>query len=710
MEEVVGGSESPPPDASHANNSVPRACDACRTRKIRCNRESPCAHCLHAKIECTHSETRPREKRTRILLTHQYEKKIDHIDRRLDGVVRLLEDLKVRLPSPSKTLSEPAAAVRTIPSPVPSPASHVNNADTTSTVAEGASSLTAHSVFANDLLQKVVSEDARPEMRERIEALHHVVEAMKKQPASHEMTYPHAKPVKPTPLQGCSLPPIERTLEILKLSKSQKNFCVTWVFEFFNMGRLPEICLAVYLADSYDAASFITANAGLHILFSAYANEIPGRKEEFLAASSLCGVNLETALCSLPLHLPANNDVIVALLLGVFYTVELSKPSLAWVLSSKASELCQTLGYHRIGSHKNETPHEQQRKQFLFWVTYVLDKSLSLRLGRPPTIQDYDITVPYPSSDDPERALITDFLRLWVIASKIQGQIYELLYCPEAIAQPLSVRQSRVQLLVHQLEELETMTQETADKWTQYSVENLGEDTADFFVIADHVLRLSTLTLVHRAVPNPVGSSTTFTAECIRAARATLARHQDCMAVVERSGIGLFSSYMSWTILFAPFVPFIVLFCHVIETKDKTDLARLQAFVASLQLDCTVPEAVDKLRRLFQILYSVASQYIESQTDAFIREDQRQPSTGIDTYLAVLGFPPSSQPSAEQEQQYPEFGSSTVGGSMSDSNSQEYQRGVNPMIWMGNGIQLQDWFYSNQEMMTLLDEFVDGSG
>lgn len=166
---------------------------------------------------------------------------------------------------------------------------------------------------------------------------------------------------------------------------------------------------------------------------------------------------------------------------------------------------------------------------------------------------------------------------------------------------------------------------------------------------------------------------------------------------------------LSRTILFAPFVPFIVLFCHIIETKDRTDLARLQVFVASLQLDGTVPEAVDKLRRLFQSLHSVASQYVESQTRALMREDQRQPSIGIDTYLATLGFPSSSQSNVEQEQHYPEFGSSTVAGSMSDGNSQEFQRGVNPMIWMGNGVQLQDWFYSNQEMMTLLDEFVDGS-
>ncbi len=87
---------------------------------------------------------------------------------------------------------------------------------------EGESSLTAHSVFANDLLQKVVSRDSRPEMREGVDALRHMVDAMKRQPAADEMRYPHAKPVRLVAVEGCELPPIDRTLHVLKLAK-----CVT---------------------------------------------------------------------------------------------------------------------------------------------------------------------------------------------------------------------------------------------------------------------------------------------------------------------------------------------------------------------------------------------------------------------------------------------------------------------------------------------------
>jgi len=76
---------------------------------------------------------------------------------------------------------------------------------------------------------------------------------------------------------------------------------------------------------------------------------------------------------------------------------------------------------------------------------------------------------------------------------------------------------------------------------------NFGEGGIQFFLLSDEVLRLSFLTLVHRAIPNPPGSSNTFTPECLRAARDTLARHLDCMEIVKASHASqLFGTYMNW--------------------------------------------------------------------------------------------------------------------------------------------------------------------
>jgi hypothetical protein len=49
-------------------------------------------------------------------------------------------------------------------------------------------------------------------------------------------------------------------------------------------------------------------------------------------------------------------------------------------------------------------------------------------------------------------------------------------------------------------------------------------------------------------------------------------------------------------------VPFIVVFCRIIETKDKTDLTCLGTFVASIQPAADASEAAAKLHRLFQVL------------------------------------------------------------------------------------------------------------
>lgn len=238
--------------------------------------------------------------------------------------------------------------------------------------------------------------------------------------------------------------------------------------------------MSVYFSDDYTEADFIVVNAGLHVLFWTYARIAqPEDVEQHKRMSQLCAANLETALAHLPLHLPATSDHILGLVAGVcllhqcqisdhslivaqaFYAIEISKPSLCWILITKASELCQTLGYHRADTYKDEDPEEARHKEFLFWSVYILDRSLCLRLGRSSSIQDYDISVPYPTGTVPHRIAIAAFMKLWIQGSQIQGLIYERLYCPEAVRQPENVRRSRMESVVGMLEELEVSTEET---------------------------------------------------------------------------------------------------------------------------------------------------------------------------------------------------------------------------------------------------------
>lgn len=86
------------------------------------------------------------------------------------------------------------------------------------------------------------------------------------------------------------------------------------------MKNFSDICQEVYFTPDYSHFDFITVNAGLQSLLVDYSRQVtPERKVECLDYAQHCRQNLETALSSLSLHLPATQDAIIALLFGVSF-------------------------------------------------------------------------------------------------------------------------------------------------------------------------------------------------------------------------------------------------------------------------------------------------------------------------------------------------------------------------------------------------------
>ncbi|CAF3543745.1 unnamed protein product [Fusarium graminearum] len=726
----LGGGPDWPPGLPESNR---RACDACRARKVlqpriiiaarassrltyfqvRCDRESPCFHCINAKIACVYTPIQPPKKRTRILLTPQYERKIDLIDNKLAKAIGLLEKLQVggssnESPQPAKT----SWMSTETPLSLPTPASHSSQPrQARGQVVEGESSLTAHSAFANEFLQKVAATDSiqqsSPELSETLDELSDIL--TQQGAAIDEAPYPHARPIQPLKQPQCEMPPLKTAIALIRIAKAKELVGSGWIYEFLPFQRFTDMCLDVYFNDNHSEANFITVNAGLYSLFRDYIFHVSAQEREaYTAHSILCRDNLETALSNLPLHLPATTDMILALVFGAFYAIELSKPSLSWTLTVKASELCQTNAYHRLSSMENDKSEDSRYKQFLFWSIYFIDKSLSLRLGRPSTIPDWDITIPRPSINDAHSEPVSAYFVLWIETARCQGNIYEMLYSPNAMAQSDQVKQSRVEALLSDLHQLETTTLETNTIWLEEAKKSSGEDLVNFFYVSDNVLRLSLLTLVHRAAPRLPGSATTFNSDCIAAARTTLQKHEECIALIQRSATPYLATYMHWTLLFAPFIPFIVIFCHVIETQNESDLARLQAFVTSIQSATSISRPAARLHRLFQTLCKIALSYIKfhSTTPA----DNRQYGSKIDSYLDALGFSSASggNPSRHDNmfsQQNSIVGDGAIGsnnaGTSVDGVGDEF-RVINPMMWMGNSMELEEWLENSEVMAGLI--------
>lgn len=164
------------------------------------------------------------------ILSPYSERKIDHIERRLDGIIGILNDLKLsrpeterpQLPRDTQTLSNESHST-------PAVSGHANPADLAAgPVVEGDSSLTAHSAFANDFLQNFVSadsvQDCSLEMRQTLDALAHTVATLKKQTASSEIIDSHFSPThRPRP-KGLELPPIEKAVALIRLAKCEYRF------------------------------------------------------------------------------------------------------------------------------------------------------------------------------------------------------------------------------------------------------------------------------------------------------------------------------------------------------------------------------------------------------------------------------------------------------------------------------------------------------
>jgi hypothetical protein len=106
---------------------------------------------------------------------------------------------------------------------------------------------------------------------------------------------------------------------------------------------------------------------------------------------------------------------------------------------SNAANLCQILGLHRLARDSHETQVN------LFWMVFLLEKGLSLRLGRPSILRDDEITSPRPSVPSIRRCSQT---------SSIQGKIYDQLYSPSGLARTNVERGRLAHALASELREI----------------------------------------------------------------------------------------------------------------------------------------------------------------------------------------------------------------------------------------------------------------
>ncbi|KAI0376995.1 fungal-specific transcription factor domain-containing protein [Hypomontagnella monticulosa] len=695
--------ESEVPESSGPGSPNPRrACDQCRLRKIRCDKESPCSNCRSAKRSCssTGAGQKPKEARQRVLISSQYERKIDQIEERLGGIEALLRNLS---PISGPTASTPETYRR--PSDKPTPLSVTSRDDASSTVFdpedagdfEGNSSLAAHTAFASEFLQNAVQgtplqqQGGSPKIDAALSSLRQMVQIQESRRAVssfHEYRPSGQKHASKVNLRDLPLPPMPLVAEKLREMKhGPLPMMLAVLYCFIDVERFTDQCRRVYFSiDEITDATFILVVSGLAYLFfeSGLSAKDPDEKAQYDAYFAMCQKNLEIVLAQLNLLMPAALESIEALLMAASLSIDISRPSLAWLLASRAADMCRTLGLHQVHSMKDDSPQKKADKSLLFWCTYMLDKGLSLRLGRASILQDYDISLPHIAPEAKAEYPGTEVMTLWIKHAQIQGRIYERLYSPGALRQSDTYRVEQVAILTSEQKHLMARSLELFIEFNA-----LETPEARMFAImlkSDEVSYLSSLALTYRAVPPSGSRSRTFSDECIDSARAAMRCHQEAMEMMDDESLKIV--YIHWTILYAPFIPFIVIFCLVIETSSAEDLRPLADFVQSLEAACDLSHSIHKLHQLCQVLYNIAQLYIEAKAQQPLDQDMVPIGNEFNMYLNQLGFMPMDE--------------SMTNFDVSNGPIDDQTRS------MAQTAQLGDWFSGGSHMLGLLEEDLSG--
>ncbi|TQV90759.1 fungal specific transcription factor domain-containing protein [Cordyceps javanica] len=693
--------------------------DASGRRAIRCDKDWPCSNCRTAKRPCTSTGAgqRPKEPRQRVLISSQYERKIDQIESRLGSIETLLRNLSTSGGGAGTggggggAASDAASRIISTPQTGSSGPTCESTADFDSSEEDAAfggdSGLTVHTAFASEFLERAVKRTAlrsahNPKMEAALANLGQLVEMQRSRP-EHRPRFPLQRAVPPGGVSKLPLPPMALVVELLKKNKASPVTLFTIMCDLVGVTDITTLCRAVYFpTEDVSDATFAVVSALLYNLFLEQhsLSSDPDVREEYNRHFQLCRANLETTLANLPMLLSAKIDNVQALLLGSLYAVDVSRPTVAWHFASAGAQLCLTGGFHRQDSLAHDPPETARIKRILFWHTYTLDKGLGLRLGRASVIHECDIDIPRVFEFDLLDSGGADTVpTMWVEISGLQSLIYEQLYSPAALHCPQDELVRRARALADECRRLGVRGDRARSNAYSYIKQMNISDVVDVFIRGDEVQYYVTQTLIYRVIPAPDRSVSRFCDECLEAARRAMSAHQDCARLID---LGSFvkTIYVHWNLMLTPFAPFFVLFCYVIETSSADDLKILREFVASLALARDSSEAVEKLYRLCQVMYDVLTLYVEAKSS-----QQHQQENGgahgvvpigdeFEMYLSQLGLMPI-------EDQAMTGAHDGAGGQAAAAAAAAAGGSVphNPQV-----AQIADWFVNNRNMMGLLEE------
>ncbi|KAG0640446.1 fungal-specific transcription factor domain-containing protein [Tuber brumale] len=458
---------------------IARACDMCRKKKIKCDGKLPaCTHCMNYKTECVFTLV---EKKRNPPKGAKYIEGLENRLGRMESLLKLsgllpegdgktdLGDLERRLQdqaqqpggagsvkTPSNIGRSSSESMRETPSSsalqsaVNSPALHkeedevealsdqmcslvTNNCGETRFI--GSSS--GFSIFSPKGIQWVNEKTGDKSFQQM------VMEA-----TSSESKWGLWKPDIFRPLfeQRGTNPLPSRELAAILVQDFFQNF--NTMFPLFHRPTFEHLFEKQYSDDPPNHSGWYGAfNMLLAISFRLRITHATEPDEEHSVShvqkSWLYFQNAATVLTELLLK---NTDLLsIQAILGMaLYLQGTANPQPSYFLIAAAVRISNSIGMHRRGNSFGLNQVEVEQRRRVFWITYLLDKDMALRSGRPPCINDDDISVELPDEDPADgvgnvplrvgKGKVNLF-RLMSSFAVIQSKVYMQLYSAKAAKQ-----------------------------------------------------------------------------------------------------------------------------------------------------------------------------------------------------------------------------------------------------------------------------------
>ncbi|KAL3495481.1 hypothetical protein BJX62DRAFT_233473 [Aspergillus germanicus] len=573
----------------HRLSSVPRACEGCKIRKVRCDRTIPCANCRAAKIACR----RPNQRSNRQVEADR----VANLQALVERLESRLRDVEARLAAVEQPQPQPASVTLASSSPQ-------SNAVKGPSLLDGDPSFAAQPLQATERARSVFEEDD-PGTKQLLCQLQTNIRASDGLAKSNFFFRASSSNVTSATQP---LPPTLVTSILRRMSVRRPIFLSSYAIT--DLSIVESLCQKVYSTSELASPGEIASMHGvLHFVMKemiAFKDPL-SRKFDLPTYLAHCERNFVAAVETYEVLAVPNFENVLALVMGMIKSQGEAKPYLYWKLVSTAITHCQFLGYHRQSTYRNMPPQQAENIRRLFWTVYAFDKNMSLVLGRASFAQCLDIDAQYPTiSIDPALRAWDESFIMGIRLAELQGRIFTGLYFTTTMSRDVAQREELIADLAQAMEcwhgELQQINPEGVNGPEVFSLSRGNWE----------ILFYSTQTLLFHA-SSTLGAEMQIRAECFAAAENSLRAHLDVFPRYQEAQLLSDGDYCNWILLSSSFVPFIVTFLHAIATKDLERATLLENVLSTLQAFRHTSRGSENLYQICATFIQVAQKLVSSQ-------------------------------------------------------------------------------------------------